>query len=321
VNGQHFVSRQAQEASNPQYGIIARTIGDKTAKQFIEAERSFLTLDGDLYLAKTDSRLQINLKHLKKTSSKPKNSRQSISSTLIVSPNGLSIADVIFRTSSSDLQNFNSGLSFTRRYGLVQAKLSQMMTSLKAKSIVDLKKRLLDLPLDWWTNALHAPMTRKRMTPFFEVAEAHYSNSTDGLYDFSSNIIESDGLIAGPINVARGLGFLRSSDSSFWATEETIRKIKKKYQLIPGTRPDRPICYLAAPKRTLADEAIASRLLNGKEIDVISPNCNVLRSVWDMGFGDERVQEIQIDCMSKLLEKARNEVRSKGGRSMARLHQ
>lgn len=308
VNGQRFVSRQAEEASNPENGIIARTIGDKTAKQLIEAQRSFLTLDGDLYLAKTDSRLQINLKHSKKTSSKTKNSRQAISSTLIISPNGLSIADVIFRTSSSDLQKFSSGLSFTKHYELVQAKLSQIMTALKAKSVVDLKKRLLDLSLDWWTNALRSPMTRKRMTPFFEVAEAHYSNSTDELFDLSSNPFEPDGLIAGPLNAARDLGLLRSSDSSYWATEETIRKLKKKYKLIPGTRPDRPTYYFASPTRSLADEAITSRLLNGNAIDVISPNCNLLRSVWDMGFGDERIQEIQVDCMSKLLEKAQNEI-------------
>jgi hypothetical protein len=182
------------------------------------------------------------------------------------------------------------------------------MTALKAKSVVDLKKRLLDLPLDWWTNALRSPMTRKRMTPFFEVAEAHYSNSTDELFDLSSNTFEPDGLIAGPINTARGLGFLRSSDSSYWTTEETIRKLKKKYKLIPGTRPHRPTYYFASPTRSLADEAITSRLLNGNAIDVISPNCNLLRSVWDMGFGDERIQEIQVDCMSKLLEKARNEI-------------
>lgn len=300
INGQRFVARQTQEASNPEYGIIARTIGAKTANQLIEAEQSFLTLDGDLYLAKTDSRLQINLKRLNQAISKPKKFRHSISPTLIVSPNGLSIADVIFKTNSSNLQSFRSGLSFTKQYGLVQAKLSQMMTSLKAQSVVDLKKRLLDLPLDWWENALRNPMTRKRMTPFFAVAQAHYSHSI---------ALEFEGLIAGPLNAARDLGFLRSKDSSYWAPEETIRKIKKKYQLIPGTRPDMPIFYLASPKRTLVDEAITSRLTVSNEIDAISPNYNSLRAVWDMGFGDERVQEIQIDCMSKLIETAQNEIR------------
>ncbi|MBN8540717.1 MAG: hypothetical protein J0L82_10060 [Deltaproteobacteria bacterium] len=309
VNGQRFVSRQTQEASNPEYGIITRTMGAKTAKQFIEAERSFLTLDGELYLAKTDSRLQINIKRLNQKPSKPKKLRQSISPTLIVSPNGLSIADVIFRASSSELQSFSSGLSFTKHYALVQAKLSQMMTSLKAKSVVELKERLLDLSLEWWTNALRDPMTRKRMTPFFDVALTHYINSTDEPDDISSIVLESDGLIAGPLNAARDLGFLRSKDSSYWAVEETIRKVKKKYRLIPGTRPDKPICYLASPKRSLTDEAIASRLVTAKEIDAISPKYNTLRSVWDMGFGDERVQEIQIDCMNKLIEKARSEIR------------
>lgn len=308
VNGQRFVLRQDQEASNPEYGIIARTIGAKAANHLIEAERSFLTLDGDLYLAKTDSRLQINLKRLNQTSSRPKKLRQSISPTLIVSPNGLSIADVLFRVNSSDLQNFRSGLSFTKRYALVQAKLSQMMTSLKAKSVVDLKKRLLDLSLDWWAIALRDPMTRKRMTPFFDVAQPHYSNSTDRFNEFSSTALESDGLIAGPLNAARDLGFLRSKDSSYWATEENVRKIKRKYQLIPGTRLDTPICYLASPKRTLVEESITSRLMATKEIDAISPNYNSLRAVWDMAFGDERVQEVQVDCMSKLIETARNEI-------------
>ena len=309
INGQRFVSREDEEASNPEYGIIARTIGAKSANKLIEAERSFLTLDGDLYLAKTDSRLQINLKRLKQTPSKTKKFRQSISPTLIVSPNGLSIADVVFRTSSSELQSFKSGLSFTKRYGLVQAKLSQMMTALKANSVVDLKKRILHLSLEWWTNALRDPMTRKRMTPFFDVAQAYYSNSNDWQYEFSLTLLESDGLIAGPLNAARDLGFLRSQDSSYWASEETIRKIKKKYQLIPGTRLDAPICYLASPKRTVVDEAITSRLMTTKEIDAISPSYNSIRALWDMGFGDERVHEIQVDCMSKLVEKARNEIR------------
>lgn len=308
INGQRFVSRQEQEASNPEYGIIARTMGAKTADQLIEAERSFLTLDGDLYIAKTDSRLQINLKRLNQATSKPKKFRQSIAPTLIVSPNGLSIADVVFRMSISDLQNFKSGLSFTKSHSLVQAKLSQMMTSLKANSVVDLKKRLLDLSLDWWKNALRDPMTRKRMTPFFDVAQAHYSNSNDWQFEFSSTNPESNGLIAGPLNAARDLGFFRSKDSSYWATEETVRKIKKKYRLIPGTRLDTPICYLSSPKRTLVDEAITSRLMATKEIDANLPTYNSLRAVWDMGFGDERVQEIQIDCMSKLIETARNEV-------------
>jgi hypothetical protein len=100
---------------------------------------------------------------------------QGIRPTLLISPMGLKILDVLFRHTEEELGQFSSALQFVQTYGLRQSKLSTLMTTLKARNLKDLRHRIQTLPQAWWKNALHYPPTRKRLTPFFQVCERYQS--------------------------------------------------------------------------------------------------------------------------------------------------
>lgn len=294
VNGQPFFVPGTAEAHNRDTGLIVDALTANASEKLIVSQRSYLTSTGDLYLSRQDARFQIDLKKAAKRRVQKKKKTSTLSPTILISPNGLAIADVLLQSTDAELATYTSGLSFVKRYDLVQAKLSQMMTALKADSIRSLKEKILALPFDWWEEALRYPMTRKRMTPFYEVAESYYGESEHWIHIFEELGAESANLVRGPTNLAYELGLLRNKEFGYWASRETVEKLKRKYRLIPGTKEDLATCYFATTSRSLAEEAVIS-----------GSRPNRLRAIWDMGFGDERMREIQIDALRKILEKAR----------------
>jgi hypothetical protein len=293
VNGQPFYTKQDADSRDRKAGVIVEVLSKKASEELIASQRSYLTSTGDLYLSRQDARFQI---HLKKVAKKrvAKKSKPTLSPTLIISPNGLSIVDSLIQCTAAELKTYPSALSFVKEFELSQAKLSQTMTALKANSISALKEKILALPVDWWGEALRYPMTRKRMTPFYEVAESYYGESESWIHIFEELGAESANLVRGPMNVAYELGLIRNKEFGYWADQETADRLKRKYRLIPGTREGLATCYFATSHRSLKEEAVIS-----------GSRLNELRSVWDMGFGDERMREIQVDALRKVLGKAK----------------
>lgn len=113
-------------------------------------------------------------------------------------------------------------------------------------------------------------------------------------------------IVEGPTEVAKKTGFLRDEDLSFWGTEDSFHKLKTKFKLIPGIDKERPIWQLAVPRYGLSEEAImACKPVTDVETSWLI-RANVFRTIWDLGFGTERLKELQIPILRSVIDGIRS---------------
>jgi hypothetical protein len=310
ISGVPFVSIQKaalyKTALNGK-GIIVHSLAPEEIK-YCEANRiSYFTSKGSLKLFKED--FDVTIEPQKKA--KPINRAVYIAeskqppSTALISPNGFKILDVLFRLPAGDLRHYKSGLGFANRFSLNQPKLSIMMRALKATSIYDLRKTISELPDEWWKKALADKNTQKGLTPFFIAARPHYSLLKITAREISEELKRWEelniNLIPGPLEVAKGFGFLRDEDISLWGTEEVFHRLKTKFKLIPGVDKERPIWQLAIPKHGESSEALSTYLHFSPYSSEMKMSrfskANSFRALWDLGFGTERLKELQISVL------------------------
>jgi hypothetical protein len=228
-----------------------------------------------------------------------------LSSTTLISPNGFKILDVLFRLPPGDLRHYTSALSFAKQFSLNQPKLSILMRALKVTSIYDFRKAIAALPDDWWKIALADKNTQKGLTPFFMAAKPHYSLLKLTTREISAELKawedSNPQVIPGPLEVAKGFGFLRDEDISLWGTEEALHKLKTKFKLIPGVDKEKPIWQLAVPKYGETPEALSTYLnFSPFSSEIKMPRfskTNIFRALWDLGFGTERLKELQLSAL------------------------
>jgi hypothetical protein len=268
---------------------------------------NYLTLDGQFQF--TRDRTTLSISHNKKARNKAKSKtskvddKKWVSPTLLISPYALSILDVLFRLPDTELMQAPSALSFSKKYDLYQPKLSKLMRELGAKSLSTLKQKITSLPEEWWLLAFQYPATKKRLTPFFEVAKPFHTLEAKPASEeeLNSAILKAHGcLIPGPIEVAKKLGMINDTDHYLWGTTEALQDFKRQHRLVPGKAPSGSTWHLAVPTRDLHQEAIASHLKheNPHSVELANP----FRATWDLSFGSERLKEVRGALLWSLLE-------------------
>jgi hypothetical protein len=315
INGVELAPASAKslyEFSREELGVLVHDLSDKQ-EEYCRANRiSFLTLRGHLFLATntyalmltpTSKEKQVNRRMIGENSRLPP-------PTLLISPNGLAILDVLFRLRESSLSEPKSARTFAHEYGLVQSKLSQMMSGLGAETLPELKHKIQDLPESWWITALGYPMTRKRLTPFFERAVPYSSKSGRSSQELVSDLSEwkhsRSEIVFGPVDLARELGLVRDPDFYLWASQSTSAELKRAFRLVPENHPGELTWFLAVPPdgaEALQREAVLSPLAYRPESTHYLPHirANLFRAIWDLTFGSERLKEIRVLALRQVL--------------------
>ena len=294
-------------------GILIQDLSTEERTYCQTHEISYLTVRGELFLIRKGYRIVLEPSQKAprlNRSGKPRvatNLTATLSPTALVSPNGLAILDTLFRIGADSVQSYKSALSFAREFDLVQPKLSQMMTKLRAKTLADLKLAIKALPDDWWSVALHYPMTRKGFTPFFENAKSYHSLlPSSGLLKLNQSLHEwqksHSSIVSGPVEVMRELGLIRDPDIYLWGTESAFHELKKEFRLIPGIDSEKITWNLATPFAGFDRESILSAIQTAV-VDFKFPSLqpNLFRAIWDLSFGDERLKEVQLPALRRIL--------------------
>lgn len=229
---------------------------------------------------------------------------QELRPSMLISPNAFKIMDVLFRLPEDNLINYRSGLALAKEFSLNQPRISEMMRAFNVRSTLDLKLAIAKVPNNWWRMALSHKGSSKRLSRFFEIEKPHYSlmkNGHENLFEELERLRKSNMMAAlGPLEVPKQFGYLRDSDVSVWGSPEAIRLIKTKFKLIPGIEKERPIWHLATPLYSFEEESILSNDVFTKGNKNRWPRENIFRSIWDLGFGTERLKEIQINLLEKI---------------------
>lgn len=285
-------------------GILSSSLSLAERSYCRKNEISYFTKDGHFYLVLKDQSIQINPR-AKVKSRRPSiivKVKKAVAPTTMVSPYAFAILDVLFRVPDQDLKT-SSGLHFTSDFKLNQPKLSKMMGGLLAKNLTQLREIASDIKLDWWEMALQYPATRKRLTPFFNFAQPYYSikSETRTLTEIFKK--DRQDLVPGPVEVAKGLGFVQDQNLYLWGIESALTQLKKDFQLIPGSRPDKQTFYLAMPERGIEKESIQTRYSPDIKTGTLWMRANFFRTIWDLSFGESRLQEVQLQLLQHILRK------------------
>lgn len=304
-------------------GILSPRLTQKE-KEFCRAYNiSYLTTDGSLYLVRKKSVLSIERKETTKRKQKTKPSKPTWLRTAneqkqvpqkptdLISPNAFAILDVLFKLPENQLSKFNSGFQFAKSFDLYQPKLSILMSTMQVHSLIELRHAVSRLPTEWWVSALRYPATRRVFTPFFVHAKPYHSLlelSEEKKYEKYLSFIlskEKNQIAPGPTEVAKEYGFLRDKDHAIWATQETLQTLKRELRLVPGIEQNTPTWFLATPVHGFRQEAIQSHLMN-KELQSsnrqTSTPTNILRTIWDLSYGDSRLAEVQIEMLKRVFK-------------------
>jgi hypothetical protein len=161
IRGIEFIPTPAIAVFSTEFqgkGILVHDLSREAAAYCQANEISFLTSKGSLFLVEGGHRLLLERRAQKRQTTRKKRSGAMSPGlpppTTLISPNGFAILDALFRMDKEKLSAFGSALSFVRECHLNQSKLSQMMTHLRVKTLMDLKTRIRALPDEWWTAAL-----------------------------------------------------------------------------------------------------------------------------------------------------------------------
>lgn len=291
-------------------GVLVKELSADSSAFCKANDISFLTSKGELFLRDTNYQISLKPQVKSRASLKIKLESRLTSAlpppTALISPNGFAILDPLFRMTNSELSHFKSAQSFVTAFQLNQSKLSQMMTHLDAKTLTELKSKIRGLPDVWWRSAFHYPMTRKGLTPFFEVAKPYHSlrkEITQSTVNFELIKFQTLDLLPGPVQPLLDMGLIRDSDIYLWGSQSAFHDLKREFQLIPGRKEDATTWHLATPVAGMKRESISSQsrpsidnILN-KKIET-----NLFRALWDLSFGSSRLNEVQIPALRKILD-------------------
>lgn len=298
-------------SDNADRGILIKNLSPEERRYCENSRISFYDLNDNLQIFGAD--YSIRIQPNKKTSSRraPKTLQLAggmPEAALFVSPNGLKILDALFKLSNEELEQFKSALSFSNRYGVNQPKLSKILRTFNVRDLLSLKKGIQKLPDKWWIAAFASNINRKGMSPFFSNSKPHYSLLSLNSNQLKTQLIEWEKsnatLVTGPLAIGESLGFLRDDDISYWGTKESLHQLKTKFKLIPGVNKEKPVLHLATPRFGFSEEAILSQI---PAVDKYHRSqhtitkINSFRAAWDLGFGTERLKELQILILRKIM--------------------
>ncbi|MFZ4404412.1 MAG: hypothetical protein ACOYOK_09955 [Pseudobdellovibrionaceae bacterium] len=266
---------------------------------------SYFDFEGNIFLNSEGHQILIE-KSKNKISHKQKKQISQLTPTNFISPNGLALIDTIFRIDDLDLNKFVSTLQFCKKFDLHQPKVSQLMTKVGAKNLLDFKKKVRAIPIEWWIFALEFRAAKRKMSHFFGASQNYYSLDTSFDKISSSELMSrlpskfKNEVIAGPIEVAKAMGEIIDDNFSLWVSPSVLTEFKKEFKLIAGTNENRRKWLIAAPPFSLDKEELLSHISKPR----FKFQTNLMRAIWDLGFGEARLQEARLNMLRRFLNEA-----------------
>lgn len=294
----------AYDSLSSQHGFFLKYSTAELRRNLENKSINYLDKNGNLFIKSKN--LKLNIQETKPTSKKVKTKssiENKISTTTLVSPYSFSIIDVLFRLDEADLKKISSGLSFCKSFSLNQPKLSKIMTTLNASSLIELKQKIKEIPMEWWLYSFDNPVTKRKMRPFFTTAQYYYSNDLKyDQADFNEVLNEIKNQFPkqsceGPTTVAQFFSELVQDEFTLWITQSIANVFKKKFKLIPGTKNDHKVWKVATMQDNPQNTEIMSHFPRENY-----PTANVIRAIWDLGFSDARSNEVRYNLLRKFLK-------------------
>jgi hypothetical protein len=302
INGITFFLESKLNNHQKNSGLIL-TESTKLIRQNLQKkEISYIDTDGNIFIKSELRNILIEKSFISKSKNKKPQAEVKLNPTNVISPNGLDFIDVLFRIDDREIAKFNSALHFCKHYKLYQPKVSQIMHRLKVKNLADCKKKLKEFSLDWWIFALENPASKRKMTPFFKTAQNYYSidekiNKIDTVEIFKKLHREFQNNIApGPSEVSKSFGELVDDGINIWVSPLIAKKLKKDFKLVPGFKSGQKNWLI-----TVSGSDLESEKLISKDKKTNPPTTNIMRAIWDLGFGDYRQQEARTNILRKFL--------------------
>lgn len=307
INGTRFFFEATADSNSTNRekneGLILSNSSKLLRRNLQKKEISYIDYNGNIYINASPYSLLIENKSDLNAKKNKLKSEVKLSPTNLISPNGLAFIEVLFCLADKDLVKFDSTLQFCKRYNLYQPKASQIMHRLKTKSLIECKVKLKKFSLEWWLFAFENPASKRKMTPFFKIAQNYYSLdekmnhlSTTEILIRINKLFPAD-IASGPVEVAKNFGELIDDSVSIWVSPLISKQLKKNFKLIPGFKDGHRNWLLATTARTLESEELISHKLDSNEII----KTNTMRAVWDMGFGDYRMQEARTNILKRII--------------------
>lgn len=301
-----------QTATNPEHfdslpqskGILLRDSTQELRKSLEAKQINYIDRHGNLSL--TTSQLNLKIQKAKQKNKREKKEHSldlTLPPTLLVSPNGLSIVDALFRISDVELKHFQSGLQFCKAYSLYQPKLSKIMRTLKTHSLVDLKNKIKKIPTDWWLYSFDNPIIKRKMIPFFDIAQDYYTNDPKIESLTQEEIMQkvqnnfNIQTCEGPTEVASSFSELIGDEVSLWISPIESNDFKRTFKLIPGKRDSSRIWKIAVAPSDIEKLDIRTRLPKEN-----FPSANILRAIWDLSYSDSRSREVRVNLLRSFLK-------------------
>lgn len=101
----------------------------------------------------------------------------------------------------------------------------------------------------------------------------------------------------GPIEVAKNLGEIIDEGFSVWVSPTILTRLKKEFKLVPGSKSGYRKWLIASPPVSLEKEELLTHVPKSK----IEPETNTMRVIWDLSFGDFRLQEARLNILRRFL--------------------
>ncbi len=303
---QFFFETSTNEYSqhrNKNDGVILFHSSKLRRQTLQKKEISYIDINGNFFIKSNTYKIHIEKNELLKKMTKKSKQKVKLSPTNLISPNGLAFIELLFRLNNNDLKKFNSTLHFCKNYDLYQPKASQIMHRLGVKNLIECKKKLLEYSQEWWFLALENPASRRKMTSFFKISKNYYS------LDKTINSLTAQSLLTklnkhflnevaeGPIEVAKKFGELIDESISIWVSPLVSMELKKEFKLIPGSKEGCKSWLLATPPVSLKEEGLITHYSHKDNLG----QTNILRAIWDLGFGDSRMQIASANILRRFL--------------------
>lgn len=289
------------DSLSPNAGIILRD-STQELRRYLEARQiNYIDRYGNLSIITNE--LNLKIQKIKQKRKKESNLQLALPPTLLVSPNGLSIVDTLFRLNEVELKKFQSGLQFCKSFLLNQPKLSKIMTTLKANNLIELKKKIQKIPIEWWMYSFDNPIIKRKMISFFDIAQDYYSHDPKVELLTKEEILKEihqnykNQACEGPTVVASALSELVDDEISLWISPIEQTKFKKEFKLIPGRKESSRTWKIAVTPINIAKMGLRTHVQNEK-----LPSANLIRAIWDLSYSDSRSREVRVNLLRNFLK-------------------
>ncbi len=296
---------------NLKTGLLLEKPSSKERRNLERKKISYITLNGKVFIALKSGTLRLEAKPSKILRTKRASSIGGrLSPTLLVSPYAFQILDVLFRLTASEIEKFRSASSFCREYGLVQSRISRMMTALKAKTVEDLRDAIRRLDISWWDMAFSYPPARRQLEPFSISAE-FYSVLNPALHRSKIPVLKGiNGVVQGPTYPAKKVGLLIDPTPTLWCEEKYFNQVKARWKLVPAILRDEKEFHLqiATSKNGFKSDTIQSKINDShnqtKWIAETFATLNIFRVLFDLSYLDERAREARNELLRRIFHES-----------------